>query len=347
MSSGARPPVLEVRDLVVAYGEFGAVNQLNLVVEQGLTTALVGPSGCGKTTLLRAIAGFEHPVSGSIRLDGEIVSAAGRWVDPERRQVGMVFQEGALFPHLSVGENVRYGVRGRPEADQLAAAALRLVGLSEETGRFPDQLSGGQQQRVALARALAPAPRLILLDEPFAGLDAGLRERLREEMRRILLDAGTSTILVTHDQEEALSLADQVAVMGGGEVLQVGVPEEIYHSPVCLEVAEFIGEGRLIRCEVEEGRCTSLFGAATCEVEDGPGKLFLRPEDLAMSTQLAGVGVRAKVVDRRFFGHDVLDRVELQDGQALEVRVLSSATVPLGTEVRLSLRERSFRVFPL
>ncbi len=343
--SGAAP-VLEVRDLVVRFGEVGAVEGLDLEIERRLTTAIVGASGCGKTTLLRAIAGFEVPAAGTIRLDGLEVAGPGRWVAPEKRQVGMVFQEGALFPHLTVAENLRYGVRGRADGEERAAAALELVGLSGLAGRYPDELSGGQQQRVALARALAPSPRLVLLDEPFAGLDATLRERVRDEVRAILHEAGITSILVTHDQQEALSVADRVAVMSHGRILQLGAPEELYHRPSCLEVARFIGEGHLVPCRVSGGRATSVFGSAPCASPDGPGYLFLRPEDLYLLPAAGGEGVPGRVAERRFFGHDVLDRVELTSGEAFEVRQLSSATVPVGELVRVAVRPRAFQVFP-
>jgi iron(III) transport system ATP-binding protein len=353
MSEAGRPPVVEsvlepvveIEDLHVRRGDWPAVSGLDLTIEAGRITALVGPSGCGKTTLLRAIAGFETPAAGTIRLAGETVSGPGAWVPPERRQVGMVFQEGALFPHLDVARNLRYGVRGLADAEERVRGALELVGLEGLDRRMPDELSGGQQQRVALARALAPSPRLILLDEPFAGLDATLRERVRQEVREILERAGLTAVLVTHDQEEALSVGDRVAVMIAGRVLQVGDPEEIYHRPATPEVAEFIGVGQLIECEVADGRCSSIFGWAPCEAGDGRGRLFVRPEDFRLLPAGDGEGVAGKIVERRFFGHDVLDRVELDGGQSLEVRSLSSTTSAVGEPVRVALRQRIFQVF--
>ncbi len=342
----AAAPVLEVRGLVVRFGEVGAVDGLDLEIERGLTTAIVGASGCGKTTLLRAIAGFEVPAAGTIRLEGLEVAGPASWVAPEKRQVGMVFQEGALFPHLTVAENLRYGVRRGGDGEERAVAALELVGLTALARRYPDELSGGQQQRVALARALAPSPRLVLLDEPFAGLDATLRERVRDEVRAILHEAGITSILVTHDQQEALSVADRVAVMSHGRILQVGAPEDLYHRPACVEVARFIGEGQLVPCRVSGGRVTSVFGSAPCDSPDGQGFVFLRPEDFYILPSGGEKGVPGRVVERRFFGHDVLDRIELASGEAFEVRILSSATAPVGTPVRVALRPRKFQVFP-
>ncbi len=338
-------PVVEIRDLVIRYGEVGALDHVDLEIESGLLTALVGPSGCGKTTLLRAIAGFEVPASGTVRLGGELVAGPGCWVPPEERHVGMVFQDGALFPHLNVWENLCYGVRRLADGEERARAALELVHLSHLRERMPDELSGGQQQRVALARALAPAPRLVLLDEPFAGLDASLKQKVREEVRGILREAGISAILVTHDQEEALSVAQRVAVMHGGRVLQTGSAEEVYHRPASLEVARFIGDGHLVSCRVSGGRFTSAFGSAPCDSQDGPGLLFVRPEDFEILPGGQNGGVAGRVLERRFFGHDVLDRVLLEGGETVEVRSLSSEVPPIGGSVRLALRPRRFRVF--
>ncbi len=345
MSASAAVSVLAVRGLRVRYGEVPAVDGVDLEVPRESLVALVGASGCGKTSLLRAVAGFEAPLAGTIVVDGETVVGPGTWCEPEERRVGMVFQEGALFPHLTVWDNVCYGVRRRPDASERARRALELVGLVELGRRFPDELSGGQQQRVALARALAPSPRFILLDEPFAGLDAGLRNRVRQEVRSILKSAGMSALLVTHDQEEALSVADRVAVMARGKILQIGTPEEIYHLPESREVASFIGGGQLLPCQVSAGRSSSMFGRVSCDGYDGPGELFVRPEDFTLLAADSPEGVPGTVVERRFFGHDVLDRVRLMNGDLFDVRVLSSATADLGSGVRLALRPGRYRVF--
>lgn len=339
------PPILEIEGLEVSYGRVGAVRQVDLTIDGPGITALVGPSGCGKTTLLRAIAGFEVPASGSVRIAGVTVAGNGSWVPPESRRVGMVFQDGALFPHLTVRDNVGYGLRGIPDAAERVSDVLSRVGIANLAGRYPDQLSGGQQQRVALARALGPAPRLVLLDEPFVSLDATLRGRVRDQARQILEASAVCAVLVTHDQEEALSFADRVAVMTGGKIMQIGSPEEIYHRPVSVEVARFIGDGHLMPCTVTSGRFSSEFGEATCQATDGPGLLFVRPEDLSVVRWSQGSGVPGTVVERRFFGHDVLDSVVLASGLRVEVRSLSSATVPVGSPVRLTLKERTYRVF--
>ncbi len=340
-------PVLQVRDLVVRYGGVTAVDRACLDIPAAGVTALVGPSGCGKTSLLRAVAGFEAPVAGSVTLGDRVLCAPGTWVEPERREVGMVFQEGALFPHLTVGENVRFGLAGRRERERRAREILSLVGLLELEGRYPDELSGGQQQRVALARALAPSPRLILLDEPFAALDPGLREQVRSEVGQILRRSGAAALLVTHDQEEAFSLAERVAVMVDGRILQASSPEDLYREPASLQVAEFIGAGQLVGCEVLEGRAYSAFGETPCVAEDGSGRLFVRPEDLLLCPAPDVRGRRmGAVVARRFFGHDVVDRVRMDSGEEIEVRLLSSSALPVGSRVRVTLRPGPFRVFP-
>ena len=336
--SGAGSPAVELRGLTLRYDGAPVVREVDLEVARGGLTALLGPSGCGKTTLLRAIAGFERPVGGSIRIHGETVAGDGRWVPPERRRVGMVFQDGALFPHLSVWRNVRYGVSGRADGEERVRRALEMTGLVELAERFPDELSGGQQQRVALARALAPEPRVVLLDEPFGALDAALRDRLRGEVREVLGAAGATAILVTHDQEEALSVADRVAAMRRGRVLQVGSPEEIYRRPASLAVAGMLGGGQLVPAVVERGRCRSILGESASDAADGSGHLLLRAEDLTEVAADAPEGVEATIERRRFFGHDVLDRVRLTSGEELEVRVLSGELASVGSRIRLALR---------
>ena len=335
---------LEIDELEVRYGATVAVDSVSLRVRSHEITALVGPSGCGKTSLLRAVAGFETPTRGTVRIDGQLVAGNGSCVAPEHRQVGMVFQEGALFPHLNVRDNVRYGVQRRADGEDRAAAAVELVGLQELLDRYPQELSGGQQQLVALARALAPAPKLVLLDEPFANLDASLRSRLRDEVRAILGAARMTAVLVTHDQDEALSIGDRLAVMSRGRLLQAGLPREVYDDPASVEVAEFIGSGQLFDGTVANGNLQTVFGKLRTGAPDGPARLLLRAEDLRVLPETAAEGVPGRVVRRRFHGHDQLHEVVLGDGRRVQVRRLTSEA---GSEarVRLVLRPKTYRVF--
>jgi len=351
-------PLVDVRGLTIRFGDLRAVDAADLMVPDGGVTVLVGPSGCGKTSLLRAVAGFEVPAEGSVHLAGRCVAGSdetGRrcWQPPERRQVGMVFQEGVLFPHLDVAANVAYGLSGSAAARRRRVREmLELVGMAGLGGRYPDQLSGGQQQRVALARALAPSPRLVLLDEPFANLDAALRERLREEVRQILLAAGATALLVTHDQAEALSMADRLAVMEGGRVLQSGPPSEVYRRPASAVVARLLGDGQLVPCDVAAGRLQTPFGTAVVAAADGAGLLLMHPEDLEVRPLAAAGGCTGRVVRRRYFGHDLVDEVAL-DGVAgraagsVLVRLLAPSPYPVGSRVRVVPRPEELWLFPV
>ena len=251
------------------FGSVLAVNQVDLTVAPGEFLSLLGPSGCGKTTMLRLIAGFEVPDTGTIEIGDLCVVGPKRWIQPERRRVGMVFQDYALFPHMTVAENVAYGVRKWPNQRERVGKALRLVGLDSLRERMPHELSGGQQQRVALARALAPEPDVILMDEPFSNLDVALRARIRAETREILARAGATVIFVTHDQEEALSLADRVAVMWGGQIAQVGEPEELYRNPNSREVAQFVGGANFPLCARRQRPC-AVCARPICAQRHGP-----------------------------------------------------------------------------
>jgi iron(III) transport system ATP-binding protein len=239
-----------------------AVDALSLAAEPGEILALLGPSGCGKTTTLRLIAGFDTPDEGTVSIRGQPMAGEGRAVPPEARGVGIVFQDYALFPHLTVAGNVGFGLARleRPARGRRVAEVLDLVGLSALAGRYPHELSGGQQQRVALARALAPAPALLLLDEPFSNLDADLRAQMREEIARILRTTGTTAVFVTHDQQEAFTLADRVGVLHGGRLEQVDTPYEIYHHPATRFVAEFVGAADFLRGFVKEGGIVTEIG---------------------------------------------------------------------------------------
>src|SRR3954451_8931861 len=272
-------PAIEAEGLVRDFGGRVAVSGVDLRLERGGFLAVLGPSGSGKTTLLRMIAGFERPDAGAVRISGRTVSGPRAWVEPEARRIGMVFQQGALFPHLTVGGNVAFGA-ARPER---VAECLELVGLSDRAADFPHELSGGERQRVALARALAADPEVVLLDEPFSALDAGLRERLREEVAAILRAAGTSTLLVTHDQSEALSLADTVAVLRDGRLEQVGTREEVYERPQSQWVAAFLGDADVVPGTARDGYAEGevcRFAVAT-ELA-GPVELVIRPESVAI-----------------------------------------------------------------
>jgi len=314
-----------------------AVDALSLTVEAGRIFALLGPSGCGKTTTLRLIAGFETPDRGSIEIRGQPMSAPGRAVPPDARGVGMVFQDYALFPHLGVGGNVAFGLGrlGRPARARRVAEVLELVGLGGLAERYPHELSGGQQQRVALARALAPAPALICLDEPFSNLDADLRAVMREEIGKILRLTGTTAVFVTHDQQEAFTLADAVGVLNAGHLEQIDVPYEVYHHPATRFVAEFVGEADFLRCIVKEEGIVSEIG--TFRNPDGhpvgmPVDIMIRPDDIDFIPHPDGDVV---IVGWQFHGAENVYRLRLASGARVHSVQPSTTLYPIGTRVRL------------
>lgn len=354
---------LQVRGVACSFGAQSVLDGVDLDVPTGRVVALVGPSGCGKTTLVRLVAGFERADAGTIELAGRLVGAAdGVHVPPERRRVGVVPQEGSLFSHLDVAGNVGFGLpRGgrTPEGVARVGHMLDLVGLADLAGRRPDQLSGGQQQRVAVARALAPSPDLVCLDEPFSALDATLRSSVRDAVMAALRAERASVLLVTHDQDEALSVADVVAVMLDGRIAQVGPPDQVYAEPASVAVAEFLGDAVLLpgdgageHAQCELGR-VDLVRAAL-----GATTLLLRPEQLvpepvapdsgaaadSSAPRVPGVPVAseevacAQVVSVSFHGHDALVSLRTDRGTALQARVWSGWLPRTGERVRVGVR---------
>ena len=318
------------------FGDTIAVDATSFCVDRGEVVALLGPSGCGKTTLLRLVAGFERPDAGTVEIDGRTVSRGVSWVPPEQRRVGMVFQDYALFPHLTVAENVGFGLPRRRRAARVPEL-LSTVGLDSLGHRYPHQLSGGQQQRVALARALAPSPELVLLDEPWSNVDPFLRESLRAEVVEVIRPLGVTVVLVTHDREEAFSLADRIALMRDGRIVQEGTSEELYFSPVSRWAAEFVGAGNVLAGRVVRGLVETALGAfpANGASADGSARVVVRPELLELECDPAG---EAEVVAREFRGHDVFYRVRL-DGVELVSQRPSTEVVPLGARVSIRLHE--------
>ncbi|CAN5335995.1 ABC transporter ATP-binding protein [soil metagenome] len=310
---------VELVGVVKDYGAHRALNSIDLAIKPGEFIALLGPSGCGKTTALRALSGLEVINGGQILIDGEDVAA----VPTNKRDMGMVFQSYSLFPHMTVLENVEFGLRMRrvPAGERRgrAAEALDMVGLAQYGERFAHQLSGGQQQRVALARALVTRPRVLLLDEPLSALDAKVRVQLRDQIRRIQTELGITTVFVTHDQEEALAVADRVAVMKDGVIEQIGTPEELYTTPATAFVADFVGLSNRVSAELVTGKVVvhgaelELLGAP---LPDGPVTAYIRPEDIA----IAGRGIRATVVSSSFLGSLRRTQVALEDGSLLSVQ---------------------------
>ncbi len=334
--------MIAVSNVSRRFGEVAAVASTSLAVERGEVVALLGPSGCGKTTLLRMIAGFETPDSGEISIAGVPVSGAGAWVPPERRRVGMVFQDYALFPHLTTAENIAFGI---PRKERLARVPmlLALVDLCGLGDRYPHELSGGQQQRVALARALAPAPEAILLDEPWSNVDPHLRGALRDEVAAILRPLGVTVILVTHDREEAFSLADRIALMRAGTIVQEGTPEELYQVPATRWAAEFVGAANFVPGTVANGLVRTRLGTFPANGASGASTVdvLVRPELLELAPDPAG---GAEVVAREFRGHDVFYRV-LLDGVELVSQRPSNEVVPLGARVSIHVHEGRVPVF--
>jgi iron(III) transport system ATP-binding protein len=292
-----------------------ALDHFSLDVWESGVVTLLGPSGCGKTTALRVIAGFEN-AGGSIEIHGRKVLDDGVFVPPEKRRVGMVFQDYALFPHMTVASNVAYGLP-RGEREPRVGEVLELVGLNGLEDRMPNELSGGQQQRVALARALAPEPEVILLDEPFSNLDASLRDRVRRELRVILTEARTTAVFVTHDQEEALATSDIVAVMKDGRVLQADTPADLYSNPADPWIAEFLGDADVLHSEARNGRADTPVGSFQTDLT-GKVSVIIRPENVQISL---GETPNAVVAGSEFFGHDQLVTVALHGGTRVRARI--------------------------
>ncbi len=317
--------VLELDAVTKSYSSEDAVDRISLSVRDGELLTLLGPSGCGKTTTLRLVAGLERPTDGRVRVDGETVADGTRSLEPENRDIGLVFQDFALFPHLTVEENIAFGLTDATESErrERVAELLDLVSLAGYADRTPDQLSGGQKQRVALARSLAPEPAVLLLDEPFSNLDVRLRTEMREEVRRILKEAGVTAVSVTHDQEEALSISDRVAVMYDGAIEQVGRPEVVFEHPESRFVAEFLGQAGFLSGRFEDGvvetgvgRLTdSMLKGISDEYDGAEVDVLVRPDDLrAVPTEGVGDGT---IVNRTYTGPSFVYDVELDTGEVV------------------------------
>ncbi len=333
-------PLLHIDKLHHQYDGINVVHDLSLQLQEGEIGCLLGSSGCGKTTVLRCIAGFEHISGGSIHVAERQLSGPGLHVAPEKRQIGMVFQDYALFPHLSIAENIAFGLRGlAPEAQQARVEELlTLIGLDGRGARYPHEISGGQQQRVALARALAPRPSLLLLDEPFSNLDVELRERLSQDVRSIIKQSGTTAILVTHDQHEAFAVADKIGVMRNGRIEQWDVPYNLYHQPITRYVADFVGQGAFLpgkaidsfTVEMELGSLQSRWAI------EAPSHLqvLLRPDDVVHDDAST---VTAEVVNRVFRGADFLYTLRLGSGREILSLVPSHHNHAIGEHIGIRL----------
>ena len=326
--------LISVSDVTVRFNGTVALDGFTLDVPHGGLLTLVGPSGCGKTTALRVIAGFQDVISGTVTIRGTEILGPRVNVPPEKRHVGMVFQDYALFPHISVAENVGYGVRGSDRGVRVGEV-LELVGLTGYENRFPNELSGGEQQRVALARALAPEPDVVLLDEPFSNLDAPQRERMRRELKKIIRAAKVTAILVTHDQAEALAIADVVAVMRAGRVVQTGEPGEVYRSPVDPWVAGFLGDAVMFDGTVSNGSIETTIGDIESDLADGTSvNVMVRPEWIQPTPSPSGNGV---VTDTEFYGHDQRVEIAMPGGPTVEALVPSRQEIHVGDTVSLEI----------
>jgi iron(III) transport system ATP-binding protein len=345
----AQGALLELRALRQAYDGLEVVRGLSFTLERGAIGCLLGPSGCGKTTVLRCIAGFEPVTAGEILLNGRLVSGPGTMVPPEQRRIGMVFQDYALFPHLSVAENIGFGLHGvsRTERSRRIAALVDGVGLGGHAHKHPHELSGGQQQRVALARALAPQPELLLLDEPFSNLDVEMRERLAQEVRDIIKRTRTTAVLVTHDQHEAFAIADEIGIMHEGRIEQWDLAYNLYHRPANRFIADFVGQGVFLpgsvrnphEVEIELGLLKGEI-PHQCEVGcDACGKgcqveVLLRPDDIVHDDAAAQ---KAEVLHKAFRGAEILYTLRLESGRKILALVPSHHNHALGERIGIRL----------
>jgi len=342
---------LELREVSKSFGDITAIDRLSFSVGAGRIGCLLGPSGSGKSTVLRSIAGFERPDAGEVLAGGELLSGRGTWVPPERRRIGMVFQDFALFPHLDALANVAFGLHAedRDKRRRRALEMLELVGLAAEAGRFPHELSGGQQQRVSLARALAPRPRIVLLDEPFSNLDADVRTELAQQVRAALVAEGATALLVTHDQREAFAIAHEIGVLRAGRLEQWDAPWRLYHSPATRFVADFVGEGTFIQGTVlGPGRVSTELGVIEGELstDQPPGThvdLLLRPDDVIHDDASE---LRAEVVERAFRGAQFRYKLRLPSGATALSFVPSHHDHAIGEHIGIRLDAQHLVGFP-
>jgi iron(III) transport system ATP-binding protein len=330
--------LLEVANLHHAYGNQPVIVGLSFALPRGAIGCLLGPSGCGKTTVLRCIAGFEAVQEGEIRLNGKVVSRPGANLPPEKRRIGMVFQDYALFPHLRIADNIAFGLHGLGAAERAARLAelAELVGLADVLQKYPHEISGGQQQRVALARALAPRPELLLLDEPFSNLDVELRERLSHEVRDIIRASGATAILVTHDQHEAFAMADEIGVLHEGRIQQWDVPYNLYHRPANRFVADFVGEGVFLPARALNGRELEIELGVLQGDSHGIKELevLLRPDDVVHDD---AAPTQAEVVHKAFRGAEILYTLRLASGRKVLALVPSHHNHALGERIGIRL----------
>lgn len=346
-SESADSCLLELENLTKTYDGTCAVEDVSLVIQPGELLTLLGPSGCGKTTMLRMIAGLERPDAGSICLNDQPIADERTFVSPEDRPIGLVFQDFALFPHLTAAENVAFGLQDRPQTDRerRVEELLDLVGLTDSADQPPEELSGGQQQRIALARSLAVEPDILLLDEPFSNLDVDLRVQMREEVRRILKEAGVTAISVTHDQEEALSISDRVAVMHQGQIEQVGKPEAVFQQPTSRFVAGFLGHASFLSAYVSGDIVETGIGrigrdqvhGLVPEYDQTAIDVMVRPDDVIARPVDSPDEANGVVTYRRYLGPSVLYRVELDSGDTVECMHNHTDDISLDERVKVDL----------